>query len=134
MDDEKRDKSDEIAPPRELTGRERSLAAIAPHKFQKGQINNPAGRPKGLARQIREETDNLKEQIKNMIAISLGKVPRATVRDMVEATKWLADRSNGRALETVLQGELGDEAMRNVTEELSDTDLEDLLRKLKSAG
>lgn len=86
-------------------------------RLMPGSANlNPGGRPKGLALRIRELTNNLSDQINRMVAISQGEVKAASVRDQIEATKWLAERSFGKAPETHLVGAMGEEQRDAVAE------------------
>ena len=70
----------------------------------KGKVINPGGRPKGLAEQIRILTNNLEAQVAEMVKISLRS---KSERNKIEAIKWLADRSFGRAVETSVNVEAG---------------------------
>jgi hypothetical protein len=96
----------------------------------KGAANlNPGGRPKGLALQIREKTDNLKAQVAFMIDLSEGKIKGATTRDRIEAVKWLADRGHGKAVETSVQVE-ADKATADAALSVSEVELEQVARSL----
>lgn len=65
--------------------------------WQKGYCPNPGGRPKGLASRCREATKDGAILIDLMLRICKGELKRATVRDRIEAAKWLADRAFGTA-------------------------------------
>ncbi len=70
-----------------------------PQLWKPGQSGNPGGRPKSFASKIRDETKGLEKQIQRMIEFSLG-MHGATVQNQIDATKWIADRSHGKAVET----------------------------------
>lgn len=102
-------------------------------RLLKGGANmNPGGRPKGLANRIREQTNNLEEQIQVMIEFSTGK-RKCTARDMQEAIKWLADRGFGRAVETQAQIQLDSETSQAAAD-LSTDQLLELADLAKKAG
>lgn len=77
--------------------------------FKKNQSGNPGGRPKGLAAFVRELTSDNQEQAKFMhrVAHSLDLRPPkggrvdATLDQVMEAHKWLADRGSGKAVNRV---------------------------------
>lgn len=64
--------------------------------FEPGKSGNPGGRPKGLARTVRELVggDGL---VLAQIMTSIATDEKETTRDRIEATKWLADRGWGKA-------------------------------------
>lgn len=85
---------------------------------------------KGLARQIRERTNDLHEQISEMIRISLD----PTHRMQVEAIRWLAERSYGRTPEISAFASLDEAEAKSAIKALSTEELEALVSKLKLAG
>lgn len=120
-----------VAPPADAPPPKKKKG-LPPHlkPWKKGQSGNPGGRPKGLAADIRAKTNNLAAQIEMMIQISLGQVSKATVRDRIEATKWLADRGHGRSVETQIQVEADAKLADNL--DISDEQLEQMVRTLKA--
>lgn len=87
-------------------------------KFAKGIAQNPGGRPKGLARLVREQTKDGEEMVNIMLEIMRGThtieheavnkdgevvtfVSKPSHKDIRESIEWLSDRGWGRPVETV---------------------------------
>ena len=66
--------------------------------FKPGQSGNPGGRPKGLAKRVRELVGEDGERIIEFMA-SVMNDETARKADRLEAAKWLADRGFGRAIQ-----------------------------------
>lgn len=88
------------------------------------------GRPKGLARYIRERTNDLSEQVNEMIRISLDQEHRG----QIEAIKWLTERGFGRVPEIQAFAELDESEASAALQGLSSTELESLAKSLKKAS
>lgn len=76
----------------------------APGKpFPKGTSGNPGGRPRGLARLVRDTVGDTGwvEIVEEMRAIATGAHDDATARDQISAAAWLTDRGFGRPQQTV---------------------------------
>lgn len=97
---------------------------------------NPAGRPlgsgpssKGLARQIRERTNNLEEQISESIRISLDR----DHKHQFHAIQWLAERAYGRVPEISAFAELDQQEAVAAIQALSSAQLEALASVVSQA-
>lgn len=67
--------------------------------FVPGYSGNPGGRPKGLARRVRELVGSDGEVIANFM-LKVMNDETARTADRLEAGRWLADRGFGRAVQT----------------------------------
>lgn len=73
---------------------------------------NPGGRPKGLAKTVREMVPE-GELVQRFYDIWTGKLKGFSGREQIEAGKWLTDRGYGRVVETQvqIQAQVGDESL-----------------------
>jgi hypothetical protein len=82
-------------------------------RWQRGRSGNPGGRTKAaahVAKLVREATDDGRELVKTIAAISRGEIPTmASERSQTWALEWLADRVFGRAAMSV-ELSFGDDA------------------------
>lgn len=66
--------------------------------------------PGTLAARVRKATANGDDQIKFFVELAAGRIEGATIQDRKDAHKWLADRSYGRAPDTVVSVEADPES------------------------
>jgi uncharacterized protein (DUF2342 family) len=107
---------------------------VIPVKVGASQIAPPGGtsrqKPrhvKGIAAQIRERTDDLREQVSEAIRISLD----ARHRDQFRAIVWLAERAFGRVPEISAFAELDQAEATAALQGLSTGQLESLARAVE---
>ena len=72
------------------------VGGITGRGFMPGESGNPGGRPKGLARRVRELVGEDGHAIAEYMFSVLSDETQRTA-DRMEAGKWLADRGFGRA-------------------------------------
>jgi hypothetical protein len=80
-------------------------------RFPPGVSGNPGGRPRGVARLAREATNDGADIVAFFVSILQGRTPpigggkssghRPSLKDRIEAARWLADRGFGKAPITV---------------------------------
>ncbi len=83
-------------------------------RFVKGISGNPGGRPKGLAEKVRKATKDGSIIIRLMVAVAEGKAvggQKPTIRDRLDAARWLADRGWGKAVPAMEYGGPGSGAI-----------------------
>jgi hypothetical protein len=68
--------------------------------FMPGATGNPGGRPKGLARRVRELVGDDGHEIAEFM-FSIMSDGAARTADRMEAARWLADRGFGKAIQAV---------------------------------
>lgn len=71
--------------------------------FVKGQTGNAGGRPKGLARLVRETIgdEGFVDIVREMFDIAVGANREAEPKDQIAAAKWLAERGYGRPHQSI---------------------------------
>ena len=79
---------------------ETTLGGVTGRGFTPGQSGNPGGRPKGLARRVRELVGDNGEAIAAFM-FELMSDDSARNADRIEAAKWLGDRGFGRPIQGV---------------------------------
>jgi uncharacterized protein DUF5681 len=100
--------------------------------FLPGQSGNPGGRPKGLARRVRELVGDSGESIVQFMVDVLGD-DSARTADRLEAAKWLADRGFGKAVQAV-EIDVPVESWASVFARIPTEDLETMLAILNKHG
>jgi hypothetical protein len=76
------------------------VGGVTGRGFSRGTSGNPGGRPKGLARRVREAVGNDGKQIAEFL-LSVMNDPRQRTRDRLEAARLLADRGWGKPVVSV---------------------------------
>lgn len=82
---------------------------VPANRFQKGATPNPGGRPKGLARYVRDLVGNDGRRIADYM-LNILNDRKATTADRMKAAMWLADRGFGKAVDVTPQNE-GDDPL-----------------------
>ena len=100
--------------------------------FLPGQSGNPGGRPKGLARRVRELVGDSGESIVQFMVDVLGD-DSARTADRLEAAKWLADGGFGKAVQAV-EIDVPVESWASVFAGIPTEDLETMLAILEKRG
>ena len=77
-----------------------TFGGVTGRGFTPGVSGNPGGRPKGLARRVRELVGDNGEEIAAFM-FELMTDPTARNADRIEAAKWLGDRGFGRPIQGV---------------------------------
>ncbi len=105
--------------------------------FSPGQTGNPGGRPKGLARVVRETVgaDGWVAIVRAMYGIAVDEAEAS--RDRIAASAWLADRGFGKAQQAIDVTSDGQRVMSAAVTlpvgSMSDGDLEMMRRTLEAA-
>ena len=82
----------------ENTSETTRLGGVTGAGFLPGHSGNPGGRPRGLARRVRELVGDNGELILEFMVDVLGDETARTA-DRLQAAKWLADRGFGKAVQ-----------------------------------
>jgi hypothetical protein len=98
--------------------------------FQPGVSGNPGGRPKGLARRVRELVGDDGHEIIEFMFETMNN-HKVRMADRLEAAAWLADRGFGKA-ELAINLEVGHPGLD--LRKLSTSDLEALVGIVERAG
>lgn len=84
----------------------RRLGGVTGKGFVPGQSGNPGGRPRALARMVREAVGEGADLIEFMAAVLKGDAKRlgvrvVSLRDRIHAAEWLTDRGYGKTIPVV---------------------------------
>ncbi len=83
------------------------------------EVREKPKRGENLAKLVREKTNNNEDQADFFHRLAAGEIPGATLRDQIEAHKWLADRGSGKAPELVSieKDDTAEDPMKSLTRE-----------------
>lgn len=83
------------------SGRDRQLAALAPHQFKPGQSGNPSGRPKNvLTKALRKKLEEVNGDKSNAELVA-DKLVALALDGNLEAIKIALDRMEGRPRQSI---------------------------------
>src|SRR5262245_61417226 len=103
-----------------------AVTAVIGKPLHRGVSGNPGGRPKGLARRVRELVGSDGHEIVDFMFETMSNA-KARTADRLDAAKWLADRGFGKATEIEMQPGLD-------LKKVSDADLDLLIAVFERSG
>lgn len=73
------------------------LEKVVGRPFERGLSANPGGRPKGLAKLVRQVSRDGRDPVLVLMDILHGRIKGTRIRDRLDAAKELLDRGYGKA-------------------------------------
>jgi len=84
----------------ENSAKTRHVGGVTGRGFLPGQSGNPGGRPRGLARRVRELVGDDGDEIVRFMFETMRN-SKARMADRIEAARWLGDRGFGRSVQPI---------------------------------
>ncbi len=126
------EKSSESAPTYGRGQHPNTQAVLKANAYKPGQSGNPTGRPTAsLMKQFRELAQDQNVNIPQLV-LDIATGAKRADRQQLDAIKIVFDRGWGKALETVLTGDL-DSGAKEAVAELSRVELAEIVAGLKPA-